>query len=162
MKHFKHIRLLSCIAAAGLFAPLATRADSTYYGRVESFDGSHLVLKTTQHSTGNWTIDPKTHCEGSVQAGDWVFADVETSGHVKILRFEERPTAHVGVIQKIHDRVLTVHSGPNIENWNLKETTLLDGVAQADLRPGDEIAVKLYKNHNIATLKVVRSGVGVK
>lgn len=152
-----------CIATAGWASTLAVQAgEGSYYGTVEGFDGNQVVIKTTKHSTGHWKMDAATHQEGSVQAGDWVFADVEASGHVRMLRFEERPTTHAGVIQKIHNQVLTVHSGPNLETWNLKETTLLDGVAQADLQVGDEIGVKLYKNHNLATLRVIKRGVGLK
>jgi aspartate 1-decarboxylase len=55
--------------------------------------------------------------------------------------------------------VLSVHSGSKVENWNLMETTLLNGVAAADLQVGDEIGVKLYKNHNLAELRVIKSGV---
>ena len=94
-----------------------------------------------------------------VKEADWVFVKVETSGHVTNLRFEERPTIHSGVIQKIHDNVLTVHSGPNLEDWNLKETTIMSGIARADLAVGDEIGVKLYKNHNLAEIRVIKSGV---
>jgi hypothetical protein len=55
--------------------------------------------------------------------------------------------------------VLSVHSGSDIENWNLKQTTILNGVSRADLQVGDEIGVKLYKNHNLAELRVIKSGV---
>jgi len=158
----RNFRFAAGFAAALLALSLAAHADDVYYGTVESFDGGQLVLKTTKHSTGHWKVNGATHLEGSVQAGDWVFANVATSGHIATLRFEERPTAHAGVIQKIHNQVLTVHSGPNIETWNLKETTLLDGVTQSDLKAGDEIGVKLYKNHNLATLRVVKTGVPVK
>jgi len=158
----RNLRFAAAFAAAFLALSLAAHADDIYYGTVESFDGGQLVLKTTKHSTGHWKVDGATHLEGSVQAGDWVFANVATSGHIATLRFEERPTPHAGIIQKIHNQVLIVHSGPNIETWNLKETTLLDGVTQSDLKAGDEIGVKLYKNHNLATLRVVKTGVPIK
>jgi hypothetical protein len=157
----RNVRLFACFTAACLACSLA-HAEGGYYGTVEGFDGNQVVVKTTKHSTGHWKIDAATHQEGSAQAGDWVYVVVETSGHVTTLRVEDHPTVHAGVIQKIHNQVLTVHSGPNIETWNLKETTLLDGVAAADLQVGDEIGVKLYKNHNLATLRVVKTGVGVK
>jgi hypothetical protein len=146
--------ILSCFLAAS-----AARADENFYGTVESFGGGTVVLKTTKHSTGHWTIDATTKRTSSIEAGDWVFVEVETSGHLKTLRFEERPTPHAGVIQKIHDQVLSVHSGSDIENWNLKQTTILNGVSRADLQVGDEIGVKLYKNHNLAELRVIKSGV---
>ena len=135
------------------------RVDEHYYGTVEGFGEGRVMVKTTKHSTGHWKIDAATERTGSIEVGDWVFVEVETSGHLKTLRFEERPTAHAGVIQKIHDKVFSVHSGPNIENWNLTETTMLNGVALADLKVGDEIGVKLYKNHNLAELRVIKSGV---
>jgi hypothetical protein len=146
--------IVSCFLAAS-----AARADENFYGTVESFGGGTVVVKTTKHSTGHWTIDATTQRTGSIEAGDWVFVEVETSGHLKTLRFEERPTPHAGVIQKIHDQVLWVHSGSDIENWNLKQTTIMNGVSRADLQVGDEIGVKLYKNHNLAELRVIKSGV---
>lgn len=152
-----------CLALALLGNLAAARAENGFYGTVESINGDQLVIKTTKHSTGHWKLDNAAQQESSaVQTGDWIFVDVEDTGHIKGLRFEERPTPHAGVIQNIHGQVLTVHSGPNIEKWNLKETTLLDGVAAGDLQPGDEIGVKLYKNHNLATLKVVKAGAKVK
>jgi hypothetical protein len=145
---------LSCSLAASV-----ARADDHFYGTVEAFGGGKVIVKTTKHSTGHWTLDAATEKTGSVKVGDWVFVEVETSGHLKILRFEERPTAHAGVIQKIHEKVLSVHSGSDMVNWNLTETTMLNGVALADLKVGDEIGVKLYKNHNLAELRVIKSGV---
>ena len=158
----RNLRLAACFAAALLAVSLTAGAEEGYYGTVETFDGSQLVLKTTKHSTGHWKVDGATHLEGSARAGDWVYAFVTGSGHVNTLRFEERPTPHAGVIQKIHNQELTVHSGPNLETWNLKETTLFDGVRLSDLQVGDEIGVKLYKNHNLATLRVIKTGVPIK
>ena len=155
-------RSVAVFAAAALsffLVQSAARADGEYYGTVESFDGGAVVIKTTKHSTGHWKVDDTTKVNQPVREADWVFVKVETSGHVTDLRFEERPTPHSGVIEKIHDNVLTVHSGPNIEHWNLMETTILDGVARADLAVGDEIGVKLYKNHNLAKIRVIKSGV---
>jgi hypothetical protein len=159
----RNVRFYVCFAVAGLAGTLAAQAaEGSYYGTVEGFDGNQVVIKTTKHSTGHWKMDAATHQEGSFQTGDWVFAEIEASGHVRVLRFEERPTTHAGVIQKIHNQVLTVHSGPNLETWNLKETTLLEGVAAADLQVGDELGAKLYKNHNLATLRVIKTSVGIK
>lgn len=152
----------ACLATAFFALSASAYADDSYYGTVEGFDGSELSVRTTKHSTGHWKIDDRTVREGSVRAGDWVYVNVATSGRIKIVRMEERPAERAGVIQKIDKQVLTVHSGPNYETWNLKETTLCDGVSAADLHPGDEIGVKLYKNHNIATLRVIKTGVGIK
>ncbi len=149
---------LAAVSSLSLAASVA-RADEHFYGTVESFGDGAVVLKTAKHSTGHWTIDAATTRTGSIEAGDWVFVEVETSGHLKTLRFEERPTPHAGVIQKIHGQVLSVHSGSDIENWNLKQTTILNGVSREDLKVGDEIGVKLYKNHNLAELRIVKSGV---
>ena len=155
-------RSVAVFAAAALsffLVQSAACADGEYYGTVESFGDGAVVIKTTKHSTGHWKVDDTTKVTSPVKEADWVFVKVETSGHVTNLRFEERPTIHSGVIQKIHDNVLTVHSGPNFEDWNLKETTILSGIARADLAVGDEIGVKLYKNHNLAEIRVIKSGV---
>ena len=155
-------RSVAVFAAAALsffLVQSAACADGEYYGTVESFGDGSVVIKTTKHSTGHWKVDDTTKVTSPVKEADWVFVKVETSGHVTNLRFEERPTIHSGVIQKIHDNVLTVHSGPNFEDWNLKETTILSGIARADLAVGDEIGVKLYKNHNLAEIRVIKSGV---
>jgi len=126
-------RSVAVFAAAALsffLVQSVARADGEYYGTVESFGDGAVVIKTTKHSTGHWKVDDTTKVTSPVKEADWVFVKVETSGHVTNLRFEERPTIHSGVIQKIHDNVLTVHSGPNLEDWNLKETTIMSGIAR--------------------------------
>jgi hypothetical protein len=130
-----------------------------FYGTVESIDDSSVVVKTTKHSTDHGKIDADTKTIGSIKVGDWVFLEVKSSGHVKTLKLEERPAGRAGVIKEIHGIVLTVHSANRIEKWNLVETTLLDDVARGDLSPGDEIGAKLYKNHNLAELRVIKHGV---
>lgn len=154
-------RFFAGFAAAFLTLSVTAYAEP-HYGTVESFDGSQIVIKTLKHSTGHWKVDGHTKREGSIETADWVFADVTTSGHVTTLRLEDRPTPHAGVIEKIHDHVLTVHSGSKTETWNVNEAALLDNVTEADLQPGEEIGVKMYKNHNLATLRVVKAAVGHK
>ena len=134
------------------------RADSSFYGTVESFAGNEIVVRTTQNSIGRWKIDSKTRREGSFSVGDWVFAEVGAADRLKTLRFEERPIARTGTIQKISDRTLTVRTELIVETWNLKETTLTDGVSASDLKAGDEIAAKLYRNHNLATIRLLKRG----
>ncbi|HZS40196.1 MAG TPA: hypothetical protein VFF06_25370 [Polyangia bacterium] len=153
-----HAILFSTLALAALAGP--ARADELqFYGTVESFAGGALVVKTTKGSTGHWRVDGTTKVTGAVAAADWVFVDVETSGHVKTLKVEEQPTSHTGVIKAVEREVLDVASGKTVEKWNLTPTTIFEGVARAAVKPGDEIAVKVYKNHNIAELRVLKSGV---
>jgi hypothetical protein len=158
MNKFPHRLFLLTILSLFALAAIA-QADDQFYGSVESFDGGSIVVKTTKHSTGNWKVDSATKVSVSVEAGDWVSVHVATSGHVQSLKFEERPTAHAGVIKEIKDNVLRVHSGPDMVNWNLTETTQFSGITRADLAVGDEIGVKLYKNHNLATVRVIKTGV---
>jgi hypothetical protein len=82
---------------------------------------------------------------------------VEKSGHVTSLQLEEHPTLHGGVVKAISGNgvVLTVHSGPNMESWNKVETTLGD----RDVAVGDEIGVKVYSNHNLAYVQIIKHGV---
>jgi hypothetical protein len=80
---------------------------------------------------------------------------VENSGHVTALQLEEHPTGHGGVVKAINGVVLTVHSGNSMESWNVVKTTLGDtGVAI-----GDDIGVKVYSNHNLAYIHIIKHGV---
>ena len=141
-----------------LLSPSAARADGDYYGTVLSYADGTLVVKTTKHSTGHWKVDAATRVNRAVREGDWVFVRVETSGHITELQFEERPAPRSGVIKEIHDNVLTVRSGNGAEEWNLTETTILTDVARSDLAVGDNVGAKLYKNHNLAEIRVIKSG----
>ena len=136
-------------------------ADTGYYGVVESYGNGEVVIRTTAHSRGTWQIDGATRIAGGIAPGDWVFAEVLTSGHVTTLRFEERPTGHSGVITKINGDVLLVRSGNGTEQWNVVDTTGLSGVERGGLRRGDQIGVKLYKNRNLAELKLINRDVPV-
>jgi hypothetical protein len=146
--------LLLFLAGSGLCAE-----EGHFYGVVESFGGGRIVVRTTEKSTGHWKVDSATRVTGSVAHADWVFVEVERSGHVRVLRFEERPTPHSGVVKEVHGRVLSVHSGPNMETWNLTETTITEGISASDVTVGDQIAVKLYRNHNLAEIRVIKRGV---
>ncbi len=149
---------------AGILMVVATAAfaDVQGYGVVESYGKGQIVIHLADGSTGTWSVDKATAIKGGIEIADWVFADVEVSGHVKTLRFEERATRRGGVIKSVKGIVLTIHSGSTVENWNVTTATFLDGVDQNALVPGDELAFATYKNHNIATLKVVKTGVKVQ
>jgi hypothetical protein len=135
-------------------------AEGQYSGTVESFGDGVLVVKTTKGGTGHWKVVPTTQISGSksFRAGDWVSLEVEKSGHLISLTFEERPSARAGVIKKIQGKVLSVRSGNDVEDWNIMQTTLLSGLSVKDLTVGDAIGAKLYKNHNLAELHVTKSG----
>jgi len=126
-----------------------------YYGVVESYGGGQVVVKTTKHSTGTWTVDASTKVEGSIEKYDWVFVELGQGGHVAVLRFEERPTGHAGVVKQINNHVLTVHSGNSMEHWNLVDSTLGDTAVAV----GDEIGCRVYGNHNLAEITIIKHGV---
>jgi len=141
-------------AAAGVFA------DVTGYGLVESFGGGKIVVRL-EHSTGTWTVDQATKITGGVGVADWVYVSVETSGHVRSVKVEEVPTSHAGVVKEVNGVVLLVRSGNGQESWNVTPLTMMDGIDRGQLQPGDEISVRLYRNHNLAVLKLIKRGVKV-
>jgi hypothetical protein len=145
--------LMGCVTESALPAAAVRR----FYGVVESYGGGQIVMKTTQHSTGTWKVDRATQVTGAIREYDWVSVEVEKSGHVTSLQLEEHPTLHGGVVKAISGNgvVLTVHSGPNMESWNKVETTLGD----RDVAVGDEIGVKVYSNHNLAYVQIIKHGV---
>jgi hypothetical protein len=156
----KFTTLVAAVSSLALFVVAQTaHADGTYYGTVESFGGGTVVVKTTKHSIGTWKIGANSKVTGSIASADWVFVDVETSGHVKTLRMEEHPTQHSGVVKGVRGKVFSVHSGVRVENWNLMETTIMSGISESDVAVGDEIDVKVYKNHNLAEVKLIKRGV---
>lgn len=150
------LSLLICIAI-----PTVCFADNGYYGVVESYGNGEVVIRTTAHSRGTWQVNSATRIIGGITAGDWVFAQVLTTGHVATLRFEERPTVHSGVVVGVDGNVLSVRSGNGTEQWNVVETTSLSGVERGTLRRGDQISVKRYGNHNLAELKLINRDVRV-
>jgi len=148
--------LMICIAI-----PTVCFADNGYYGVVESYGNGEIVIRTTAHSRGTWHVDGGTRIVGGVEPGDWVFAQVLTTGHVATLRFEERPTVHSGVVTSVNGNALSVRSGNGTEQWNVMETTSLAGVDRGALRRGDQISVKRYHNHNLAELRLINRDVKV-
>jgi len=156
MKRIKSVSILTVIVLS-LFLPGSVfgAGETHYYGVVESYGGGQVVVRTTQHSTGTWSVDAGSKIEGSVAKYDWVFVEVAQSGHVAVLRFEERPTGHAGVVKSVNKRVLSVHSGNGVETWNVVETTLGDPAVAV----GDEIACKVYRNHNLAEITIIKHGV---
>jgi hypothetical protein len=145
--------IISCIVATG---SVLRAAEGHYYGVVESFGGGEVVVKTTKHSTGHWKVDSSTRIDGSIARYDWIFVEMGRGGTAAVLKFEERPTTHVGVVKIIDGVVLSVHSGASIERWNVVETTLGDA---AGVAVGDEVSVKVYGNHNLAEVRVLKHGI---
>ena len=143
-------------AAAGVFA------DVTGYGLVESFGGGRIVVRL-ENSTGTWTVDQATRITGGIGVADWVYVSVETSGHVRSIKVEEVPTSHSGVVKEVNGNgnVLLVRSGNDQESWNVTPLTMMEGIDRGQFQPGDEIAVRLYRNHNLAVLKLIKRGVKV-
>jgi len=155
MKRIHSVSLLAGIILSLFLAGSAFGAgEGHYYGVVESFGSGQLVVRTTQHSTGNWKVGPTTKVEGSIARYDWVFVELGRGGHVALLRLEERPTGRAGVVKEVHNRVLGVHSGNSLEHWNVTDATL--GETAVDV--GDEVSVKVYGNHNLAEIAVLKHG----
>ena len=159
MKQMHSMRLFVSMIVSLLLTCTAIRAQERGYGVVESYGRGMVVVRTNQKSTGHWKIDSATRITGSIAPGDWVFVEVERSGHVSILRFEERPTAHSGVVKEIQGKILSVRSGSSTERWNLAETTIASGISASEIQVGDEVAVKVYKNHNLAEIRVIKHGI---
>lgn len=138
-----------------LARPAFSATEGHFYGVVESYGGGQLVVHTTKHSTGDWKVGPGTRIEGSIAKYDWVFVELGKGGHVALVRFEERPTGRAGIVKNVHERALTVHSGATMEHWNVTDATLGD----THLEIGDEVSVKVYANHNLAEIAVLKHGV---
>jgi hypothetical protein len=85
---------------------------------------------------GAWTLDANSRVTGAIAQAAWVQANVETSGHIRNLRVEEQASAHTGMVQQVRGNILDVRSGNGVSNWNLVETTILDGVAATDFPTG--------------------------
>ncbi len=152
----KFLSLASIWSITALVVSTVAFADGGYYGAVDYFGNGGIGIRTTAHSFGHWQVDGRTRISGNVRPGDWVFAQVETSGRVSALRFEERPSPHSGVIIRIQGPALFVRSGNGTEEWNVVETTKLSGIAPGTLRRGDGIGVQLYGNHNMEELRLIR------
>jgi len=142
-----------------LLCAAGSRAGEQFYGTVESYADGTLVVKTTKHSTDKSHVDSHTQVTGSIEKLDWVSVEVETSGHARVVKVEEHATPHTGVVKEIKGDVLYVRSGNDTLNWNLKDTTVLTDISRDEIKVGDEISAKLYKNRNLAEVRVIKSGV---
>ena len=156
--HLRH--LLSASAVVILTASVVYGQAKGYYGVVQSYGDGAIVI-VMANSTGHWAVDSKTHITGAIAVADWVYADVATSGHVNVLKFEERPAGRSGVVKEVRGIVLLVRSGNGQETWNVTPETMLTGIERGQFQPGDEISAKLYKNHNLAEVTLIKRGVKV-
>ena len=154
----KRHNVAAAAVAAALLLPAAARvvAGQGYYGVVDSYSGDQVTIRTDATSFGHWLVDQSTHLDGAPVPGDWVYADVDAAGHVSTLHILEHPVGYSGVVRSIRNTTLVVQSGQRTYQWNLAETTSLQGVDPAKLAPGDEVAVKVYRNHNLAELRLVK------
>jgi hypothetical protein len=152
--------LVFMLSAAMLFLSLAAYAEVKGYGLVESFGDGAIVVRL-ENSTGHWAVDKATKITGAVAVADWVYVDVETSGHVKTLKVEEVPAGRSGVVKEVKGEVLVVRSGSGEQTWNVTPLTMLSGIDRGQFQPGDEIGAKLYKNHNLASVTLIKRGVKV-
>jgi hypothetical protein len=120
------------------------------------------MYSTTAHSTGHWIVGPATQMEGpQPEPGDWVYVLVEPSGHIARLRFAERPEPRSGTISEVNGDTLTVQSGNGTEEWNVVETTRMDGVARGSFAPGEQIEARVYRNHNMADVRLLNAEAAV-
>ncbi|MDR3415102.1 MAG: hypothetical protein P4L83_02855 [Nevskia sp.] len=150
-------------AAALMLLPVAHGlAGQAYYGVVDSYADGSVTIRTTGHSTGHWQVDRASHLNGGPSPGDWVYADVDGSGHVDTLRIEEHPIGHTGVVWQVHGGTLTVRSGNGLETWNMVETTTVSGVDRSLFAVGDEVALRGYSNHNLADVRLIKRGVPLR
>jgi hypothetical protein len=155
----RYSRLLIVLSfALILTAPAA--AEMTGYGIVKSYGEGRIVI-VLAHSTGTWRVDEKSVVKGPMAPGDWVYVEVETSGHIKLLRWEETPAPRAGVVKEVHGNILVVRSGNGEETWNVTPETILNGIERGQFQPGDGIGAKLYKNHNLAELTLNKRGIKI-
>ena len=138
-------------------SPTAADDSKGYYGVVEAYGGGEIVIRTTANSVGHWKIDDKTVVRGEVRVSDWVGAQVELSGRVRFLSFQDRPAPRSGIIQAVDGSALTVRSGTGAEKWFLVATTGYHGVERGRLRAGDEIGALLYKSRNLAEVTLIKA-----
>ena len=152
---------ISAAVAALCFLAASARADERTYGTLASHSAGSIEVRT-KNSVGHWKLDASSKVEGALVPFAWVFVEVETNGHVKTLKVEEAPTSHTGVIKQVVRNALIVRSGNAEDHWNLPPTAVYTDADRGSLRTGDEIAVRLYKNHNVAELKRLKSGVQIR
>jgi hypothetical protein len=152
----RNLSMVFCLIVSITAASAA--GDERTYGTLESHSAGSLVVRT-KTSVGHWKMDAASKVNGQLAPFAWVFVDVEQNGHVKSLKVEEAPTARTGVIKQIEKNVVVVRSGSSDERWNLVPTTYFADLDRSSLRPGDELAARTYKNHNLAEVRRLKSGV---
>jgi len=157
MKYARGILALLAMASSILLATTPATADQTFYGVVESYGNGEIVVRTA-NSTGHWKVDGGTRVAGTegFQPSDWVHVDVEPSGHLRALTFEERPTTFSGVVKTVSGAVLSVRSGESTYQWNIVPTTGFHGVEKGQVAAKDEVLVRVYRNHNLADLQLLK------
>ena len=137
-------------------------ADVTGYGVVKLVTDRQIVVNL-KDSTYVCTVDESTKVTGAVVVvvADWVYVDVDASGHLKTLRVEEIPKPRAGVVKEIRGNgdTLIVRSGIQDETWGVTPFTILVGIDRGQIRPGDDIGVKILLNNKIAQLMLIKRGV---
>jgi hypothetical protein len=73
----------------------------------------------------------------------------------------EKPAGRSGVVKEVKGEVLLVRSGSGQETWNVTPETMLSGIERGQFQKGDEVSAKLYKNHNLAEIALLKRGVAV-
>ena len=130
-------------------------ADEATYGVVTYFDGHRAGVRTATFE-GHWQVDGATTITGPVQVNDWVYVNVASSGHIRVLRSEEHATQMTGVVRGVNGNVLVFASGNATQSWNIAPTTGFAGTVRGQVAIGDELRLAVYRNHNIASLTFIR------
>jgi len=124
------------------------------YGVFEGFAGGQAGVRTATQEA-NWLVDQYTRfSNGRPSPGDWVHVEVDPYGRAVNFVVEERPARRLATVDHLEGPMVVVRSDYGVEMWNEVATTWHLGVAPGGLLPGDSIDVGVFRNRNLAYVRL--------
>lgn len=123
-------------------------------GVFEGFAADRMGVRTT-HEEASWIVDQYTRfANGRPSPGDWVHVEVDPYGRAVEVLVEEHPARVSATVDHIEGRMVVARTNYGVEMWNEVPTTWHIGIAPGGLLPGDSIDVGVFRNRNLAFLRL--------
>jgi len=124
------------------------------YGVFEGFAGGQATVRTATQEA-HFLIDQYTRFgNGSPSPGDWVHVEVDPYGRAVDFLIEEHPARRAATVDHLEGPMVVVRTNYGVEMWNDVVTTWHLGVAPGGLLPGDSIDAAVFRNRNLAYVRL--------
>ncbi len=142
--------LLQALAAV----PALAQEFHGHYGVFEGYVRDQAVVHTSREEA-HWLVDQYTRFgNGRPSPGDWVHVEVDSYGRAVDFVVEEHPARRSATVDHLEGPTVVVRTNYGVEMWNEVATTWRLGVAPGGLMPGDSIDVGVFRNRNLAYVRL--------